>query len=381
MVDSEKGIASAGKDGRTSLTRLFRECLIGAARQGLDIVGPMLVGPAWPVLKGALNPVLDKLTARFGGRDVTASPELAERAAEEFEHDARLQELFQSSLLKELRPLVEGQERMEASLQSLYQVAVEGTAAAQEVLTRLDQGVALDEATKEQLAELVVRRITAAEDARAYARQARMDVTEPVWLDLDEIRSRATELEMVAIELISGNRMIGAEAVLKEAQRLLGTALEETPTDPSLKTAQGFVYKDAAQAFADEGHPEVASRYLDLAEGAFRLVLQDPPADPILLSNAWNGLGSVLVIRKDYPAAAEAIERAVSFNPDNYFAWHDLLVTYASQGSGASLDLAKVRTALENLRRTAPGSRIPARDLSALEAWAAELVDPRRTPK
>jgi tetratricopeptide (TPR) repeat protein len=379
MVDPEKGTASAGEGGRASLTGLFREILVGASRAGLDVVGSMLVDGAWPVLKGALDPVLDQLSARFAGRDVTASPELAERAAEEFERDARLQELLRSSLLEALRPVVEGQERVETSLQSLYEVAVEGTAAAREVLARLDQGVALDEATKEQLAELVVRRITAAEAARAYARQAQAAVTESVWLDLDEIQSRATELQAVAIELIYGGRIIGAEAVLSEAQRLLGTALEETPTDPLLKTLQGFVYKTAAQAFGEGGHPRTASGYLDLAEGAFRLVLQDPPDDAYLLSNAWNGLGNVLALRADYPAAAEAIEKAVSFYPDNYAAWYDLLATYANQGPQASLDLAKVRTALENLRRTAQGSRLPEEHVRAVEAWAAELVDPQRT--
>jgi tetratricopeptide (TPR) repeat protein len=375
MVDPEMGTASAEKRDRTRLTGLFREILVGAARQGIDVVGSILVDGAWPVLKGALDPVLNELSKRFEGRDVTASPELAERAAEEFEHDTRLQALLQSSLLDALKPLVEGQERLESNLQSLSEVAVEGTDAARQVLARLNQGVAIDEATQNQLAELVVRRIRAVGDARDYAREAQAEITELIWLDLDEIESRATELQTVAIELISDNRIIGAEAVLNEAQRLLGTALEETPTDPSLKTLQGFVYKTAAQAFGQEGHPRKASQYLDLAERAFQLVLQDPPADTVLLGNAWNGLGNVLALRDDYPAAAEAIERAVSYVPDYAAAWYDLLATYSYQDP-ASLDTAKVRRALESLRRTAPGSRLPEEPVRAVESWAAALIDP-----
>src|SRR5690242_3807885 len=100
-------------DHRSGLKGLFREIVVGAARQGLEVVGPMVVDGAWPLLRGALGPVLDRLSARFEGRDVTSSPELAERAAAEFDQDARLQELLQSTLLEALRPVVEGQERVE----------------------------------------------------------------------------------------------------------------------------------------------------------------------------------------------------------------------------------------------------------------------------
>src|SRR5579885_3481722 len=78
---------------------LVRQILIGGARSGLDVAGTVLVGPAWPVLRGALGPVLDRLTEKLGGADPVSSVETAEKAAAAFDQDPRLAELLRTNLV------------------------------------------------------------------------------------------------------------------------------------------------------------------------------------------------------------------------------------------------------------------------------------------
>ena len=79
-----------------SFTPLVRKILLEAAKGGIEVAGPALVDGAWPILNGALKPVLDVLDAKLGG-DVTQSPSLAQQAIEAFDQDPRLQERLRSS--------------------------------------------------------------------------------------------------------------------------------------------------------------------------------------------------------------------------------------------------------------------------------------------
>lgn len=85
---------------------LFRKIVIGASESSLDIAGSTLLPVGWPILKRALQPVLDKLKDRFGGEDVTATKARADAAATAFEQDRDLQELLKTNLLQALEPVL-----------------------------------------------------------------------------------------------------------------------------------------------------------------------------------------------------------------------------------------------------------------------------------
>src|SRR5690242_1783338 len=105
--------------GCMDLVPIFRKVLLGAAESSLDIAGAaVLPPPAWPILKGALQPVLDRIKERLGG-EVTGSPERAERAVSEFAGDRYLQEMLRSSLLEKLGTLASGQQAIDANIQKL----------------------------------------------------------------------------------------------------------------------------------------------------------------------------------------------------------------------------------------------------------------------
>ena len=73
---------------------------MGAGTATLDIAGVTVLDGAWSVVRAALKPVTDRLAKRLGVGDVTASKDVADRAAQEFEHDQLLQEMFRSELVR-----------------------------------------------------------------------------------------------------------------------------------------------------------------------------------------------------------------------------------------------------------------------------------------
>ena len=75
-----------------TMTPLIRKVLLGAAESSLDVAGAALLPGAWPILKGALHPVLERLKEQLGGDDILGSKDRAEAAATAFEADPHLQE-------------------------------------------------------------------------------------------------------------------------------------------------------------------------------------------------------------------------------------------------------------------------------------------------
>jgi hypothetical protein len=73
---------------------------LGTAEASLDVAGAALLPGAWPILKGALEPIIGRLKERFEGEEVTATPEWAQKAVAEFEADRHLQKMLRSNLLE-----------------------------------------------------------------------------------------------------------------------------------------------------------------------------------------------------------------------------------------------------------------------------------------
>jgi len=312
---------------------LFRKVVTGAAVATLDVAGAALLPGAWPILKGALTPILNRLSERFEGKDVTSSPELAERAALEFARDERLQELLKSNLLNAIDPVIKNQQEIGHDVQILCEIAMENTKALAGIQDRLERGVPLSKETMEELRDMIVAKMETGLKVRHLARQqiAAYPSPKPPWMSRDRINSQISQVQVAAVELIREGRIKQAKEKLKEAQALLGHALEETPTDVTIKVLQGYFFKTMAQALSAAGREDLARQYMDLAEEAFNLVAEDLPADQKTLSDvasAINGLGNVYHFMGEYDKAILSYKRATTLCPDYAYAWHDLFGAY-----------------------------------------------------
>ncbi len=369
---------------QSNLVPLFRKVIRGAAVASLDIAGSALLPGGWPILKAALGPVLDRLSERFMGRDVTSSPELAEQAAAEFARDARLQELLRTNLLDALDPVVKSGARVEEDVQTLCLMAMGNAKALDriaadvgDISTRLDRGVALSKETMEELCALVEARLDASRNARNFAlgQIGPAPFRRPPWLSLDEIKESVNEAEVEAVGLVREGQNGAAMARLRDAQMLLAHALEETPTDATLKVLQGYVFKAQAQA-VDGTSSEDAQRYLSLANDAFELVLEDVPSDSRSLdetASAINGLANIYAGLGQFEKAIDLSEHATSLRPGYAYAWHDLFAAYAALASGGSLNLERMRNAYAGLCATAAG--VPGLNPSYLKQLGERLRD------
>jgi tetratricopeptide (TPR) repeat protein len=334
---------------------LFRKVVIGAAAATLDIAGQSLLPGAWPILRPALTPVLQRLSERFEGRDVTSSPELAKRAAKEFERDERLQELFRSSLVDTLKPIMKSQQKIEADVQVLCKIAIEGTTVLYEIKEQLDQGVHLTPEAEEKLIKGIVDGYERKQRVLEIARQqtALYPSTTSVWMSRDSIKKQIRRIQVGAVKLIREGQIEQARENLREAQALLGQALEETPTDVAIQILQGYIFKTMAQvlhAAHEDDRPDI-----ERGEKIFKLLVEDLPANPTDAAAATNGLGNMYHLKGEYDKAILNYKHAVTILPDYTYAWHDMFLAYKQLAARGVLHLEEMRHAYQKLRETAVG--------------------------
>lgn len=335
---------------------LFRQVVTAAAAGTLDVAGQTLLPTAWPILSKALKPVLQRLSERFEGRDVTSSPELAERAALEFERDERLQELLKSNLLDALDPVIRSQQEIVADVQILCKIAMEGTTVLYEIKEQLDQGVHLKKEAEEKLIKGIVDRIETSLRVRAFARQqtALYPSAESVWMSRDSIKEQIKFTQVLAVRLIGGGQIEQAMENLKKVQALLGRAIEETPTDVTIRVLQGYFFKTMVQALRAAGEDD--RPYLELGEKTFKLVAEDLSVDLTNAAGAANGLGNIYHLRGEYDKAILSYKRAIALLPDYAYAWHDLFLAYHDLAKNRGvLHLEDMRHAYQKIRETGAG--------------------------
>jgi hypothetical protein len=81
----------------------------------------------------------------------------------------------------------------------------------------------------------------------------------------------------------------------RDAQAFLDRALPLYPQDPWLKVTRGYLGKNEAMALVRLHRDEEAMAALDAADGSFRTMRAENARDEA----AWNGLGSVALVRAD----------------------------------------------------------------------------------
>jgi tetratricopeptide (TPR) repeat protein len=373
---------------RVELVALFRKVVVGAGMATLDIAGQMALPGAWPILRGALEPVLGRLSEKLGG-DPIRSREAAERAADEFERDARLQDLLRTQLLKPLDELAKGQEKVDADVQALFVMVMENTRALDDlshdvgdIRERLEHGMDLSPQAEERLVQLVAERVVVMQGVRDFAGReltaVSADPSPPAaWLERDELVAQVNQSQHTAVEDVAAGRVAEAMDRLRHDRVLVGQALIETPTDSMLRVLNGYLLKTLAQAADGAGDREGAGDYLARAEEIFRLLVADAPADPIILAGAVNGLGNVHYARREYEKALECHAQATDVLPAYPEAWHDLFGTYDALALDGDLRIEGLERSYARLLEVAAAN--PAAAPSDLDDLRARLEEWRRS--
>lgn len=337
---------------------IVRRVLIGAAQASLDVAGAALLPGAWPILKGALEPVLDRLKARLGGVDVTKTPERAAEAAELFEHDRYLQEIFQSNLVAKLNEVVASGDAVNADVQKLMLITAGNEDMLREVLggidrieERLKMGVTLNDETMTKLADTITER--AATD-RSF-RQLTLQEMGPVG---DLVERQVGRLQIRAVELLEEGAPERAVNELQEGLLLIAALLHEAPADVQLRLQLGFLYKTAAQAAEAMGDDELAQTYADNAAQVFELVATDAHRDYSSARETTNllvGLGNMDQQRGALQSALRKYEMAAEIYPENPYAWHDIISVNSELAQTGRADVAQMRAALDKVKALGHG--------------------------
>jgi tetratricopeptide (TPR) repeat protein len=335
------------------LAPLVRKILLGGAEATLDIAGTAVLPGAWPILKGALGPVLERLKARLGGEDVTSSTKKAEEAAAAFEADSHLQELLRAKLLSDLDRVVASGEHVDADVQKLMLIVAGNQDLLVQVLggmnlisKHLEEGVNLsDEAVGKLTRAIAVQ----AERSRRVARLALREMGPVEML----IRRQVHRLQVRAVELVQEQATDRAADEVEDGLRLVAALLNEAPTDTELLLELGFLYKTAAQVFKAAGQAIEEAEYTKRAEEVFDVFVEDVEGDPesaSTMANAVLGLGNIEHQRGDYAAALEKYRLSIRLQPDHPYAWHDIFAANdAIAQSGGAPDTAEMQQAIDHL--------------------------------
>ncbi len=362
---------------KMNLNPIFRKVVLGAAEASLDVAGAALLPGAWPILKGALEPILKRLKERLGGEEVTSTPKTAQKAVGEFEGDRHLQEMLRSNLLEQLDKLVKGQETIHSDIQKLMLIVSgdqkllnELVGGVQRIEQRLDEGVNLSDEAVEKLRRAVLREAEDNRQVRALALREMGPVAKLVERQVQRLQARA-------VELIQEGALDRAGDELQEGLMLIAALLNEAPTDLSLRLQLGFIYKTIAQVFDVAGDREQAESYIQRAEQVFRFVKDDVSGSQktaVDVANAIHGLGNVYHQRGDFEAAVEKYMLAATLYPDHMYAWHDIFAAHYELAKRGKVNLDAMRNALKMLKQTGQGAPgLGVQHIAGLEATLRKL--------
>ena len=111
----------------------------------------------------------------------------------------------------------------------------------------------------------------------------------------------------------------GPEVALRKAEENALMVLRDDPDNIEMRVQLGYIQKDLAYAYRDQGFPERSEQALARAQESFTQVLKGHPNDP----SALNGMGNVHFIRGDYDRAIKKYEKATELAPEYTYSWYD----------------------------------------------------------
>lgn len=161
-------------------------------------------------------------------------------------------------------------------------------------------------------------------DQPAYPQHPPKETTKPK----DDVRTLVNRISGRQYELLGyldQNQVAVARALQLALDKEIEEALAREEEDPSIFALAGYHYKNAYMIEnwdalrAGEAPP---SELLEKAESYFHQALAIEPNDP----SSWNGIGNVLLFRRDLDAAEFFIKKAIEIEPRYAAAKHDLLL-------------------------------------------------------
>jgi len=127
------------------------------------------------------------------------------------------------------------------------------------------------------------------------------------------------------LHYLGQNQVNEARAIQSALDKEIEKALALGEEDPYIFAMAGYHYKNAYMIKnwdAIQAGQAPPSKLLEKAEGYFHRALAIEPNDP----SSWNGIGNVLLFRRDLDAAEFFIKRAIEMEPRYAAAEHDLLL-------------------------------------------------------
>jgi hypothetical protein len=135
---------------------------------------------------------------------------------------------------------------------------------------------------------------------------------------LPEVKSRLYDLQNQFFQKYPGDLDEALKIEFKTLD-IVDPVLPIFPNDYELQNYRAYTFKNYAMVSRDLGHEDDFKNALSESERMFEAIRQQDPND----ANAWNGLGSVALLREDPRTALQYIERALEIQPDHNHARHD----------------------------------------------------------
>jgi tetratricopeptide (TPR) repeat protein len=136
----------------------------------------------------------------------------------------------------------------------------------------------------------------------------------------ESMKIEIVHLQEEALNALKAGRLAEADSKLQQAEDLIDDALSQWPADIDFLNLRGYHHKNFAIEYQRLSMDEKADEHLDIAEKSFRLILSLDEED----AGAWNGLGSVYILRCELDQAEEYIRIALDINPEYGPARRDL---------------------------------------------------------
>lgn len=107
------------------------------------------------------------------------------------------------------------------------------------------------------------------------------------------------------------NDTYGAQKIIKEAFDVLNSVEPQFPENLYIKNFRAYMLKNNAMLMKDLNHPVEFDKSLSDSFEIFKAILDKDPED----AGAWNGLGSIYVLRGEPEKALLNIDKALEINP------------------------------------------------------------------
>jgi tetratricopeptide repeat protein len=129
---------------------------------------------------------------------------------------------------------------------------------------------------------------------------------------LEALKSRVAAMQYDFFGHYERNDLKASLKTASEALDILDPILPSFPNDLQLQILEAYFLKNYGMVRRDMGQPTEAAEAFDVAAVIFESIHQQDRHDP----SAWNGLGSIAMLRGDYEKALFYINQALVIAPD-----------------------------------------------------------------